>query len=69
MFHEKSRSQKFRNIHRKTPVLESFFNKVTDLQTPTQVFSCEYCEIFKNTYFEEHLQTTASASVFLTRIP
>ena len=24
-------------------------------KTPTQVFSCEYCEIFKNTYFEEHL--------------
>ena len=22
----------------------------------TQVFSCEYCEIFKNTYFEEHLR-------------
>ena len=26
----------------------------------TQVFSCEYCEIFKNTYFEERLQTGAS---------
>ena len=25
---------------------------------------CEYCEIFKNTCFEEHLQTAASASVF-----
>ena len=24
------------------------------------VFSCEYCEIFKNTYFEEHLRTSAS---------
>ena len=30
-------------------------------QTPTQVLSCEYCETFKNTYFEEHLQTAASA--------
>ena len=29
-------------------------------ETPTQVFSCKICEIFKNTYFEEHLQTTAS---------
>ena len=28
--------------------------------TPTQVFSCEYCEVFKNTYFEEHLQTADS---------
>ena len=24
------------------------------------MFSCEICEIFKNTYFEEHLRTTAS---------
>ena len=24
------------------------------------MFSCEYCEIFKNTYFKEHLQTAAS---------
>ena len=25
-----------------------------------QVFSCEFCEIFKNTFFTEHLRTTAS---------
>ena len=25
-----------------------------------QVFLCEYCEIFKNTYFEEQLWTAAS---------
>ena len=24
------------------------------------MFFCEYCEIFKNTYFEKHLRTTAS---------
>ena len=24
------------------------------------MFSCEYCEIFKNTYFEEHLKIAAS---------
>ena len=36
--------------------LESVFNKVV----PTQVFSSEYCKIFKNTYFEEHLRTAAS---------
>ena len=23
--------------------------------TPAQVFSTEYCEIFRNVYFEEHL--------------
>ena len=26
----------------------------------TQVFSCEYCKIFKKTYFEEHLRTATS---------
>ena len=29
----------------------------TKKETPTQVFSCE---VFKNTYFEEHLRMTAS---------
>ena len=28
-------------------------------KTPIQVFSCEYCEIFQNTYFEKHLRTAA----------
>ena len=27
------------------------------------MFSCEYCKVFKNTYFEKHLQMAASASV------
>ena len=27
-------------------------------ETPTQVFSCEICKIFNNTYFKEHLRTT-----------
>ena len=27
------------------------------------MFSCEYCEIFKNTYFEEHLGTAASRKI------
>ena len=26
-------------------------------ETPTQVFSCEYCEIFKNTSFEKSLKS------------
>ena len=29
-------------------------------ETLTQVFSCEYCEISKNTFFTEHLWATAS---------
>ena len=58
---------KFCNSHRKTPDLGSLFNcKPDGLQlyykkTPTQVFFCEHCEIFKSTYFKEHLRTSASA--------
>ena len=42
-----------------------FFNKVAGLQparlkeTPPQVFSCEFCEISKNTFHTEHLRTIA----------
>ena len=35
-----------------------FFIKLKTV-TPTKVFSCEYCEVFKNTYFENHLKTAA----------
>ena len=38
-----------------------FFNKVTGLR-PAQVFPCEFCEFSKNTFFTEHLQTTASGN-------
>ena len=31
-----------------------------DSNTTTQVFSCEHCEIFKNTCSEENLRTTVS---------
>ena len=44
-----------------------FFNKVADLacnfikkENLAQVFSSEFCEISKNTFFTEHLLTTAS---------
>ena len=43
-----------------------FFNKVAGgscniiKDTLAQVFSCEFCEIFKNTFFTEHLWVTAS---------
>ena len=50
-------SGKFRKCHKKKPVLESVFNKK---ETPTQIFSCEICEISKNTHFEENLLTAAS---------
>ena len=31
------------------------------------MFSLEYCEIFQNTYFEEHLQTAASSGKTYSR--
>ena len=37
-------------------------------EIPTQVLSCEYCEIFKNTYFEEHLRTAASVLLIIKLI-
>ena len=36
-------------------------------ETPTQAFSCEICEIFKSTYFQEQLPMTASDKLVLTR--
>ena len=53
------------NVHWKTPVLESLFNNFASLnglklywkETLTQqVFSCEYCEIFRKSFFIEHLR-------------
>ena len=50
-------------------MLVFLLNKVVDVQacnfiknreTATQGFSCEYCAIFKNNFFEEHLSTVAS---------
>ena len=33
---------------------------ISEAETPTQVFLCECCEIFKNTFFTEHLPEIAS---------
>ena len=37
-------------------------------EIPTQVLSCEYCEIFKKTYFEKHLRTAASVLLIIKLI-
>ena len=34
-------------------------------QTLVQVFSCEFCEISKNTFFTEHLRMTASVATVM----
>ena len=46
MIFKKSFSQKLYNIQRKV--------------VPTKVFSCKYCEIFKNNYFEQHQRKATS---------
>ena len=60
---QKRFSQKFRKIYRKTPVSVSrkpqacsFIKK----ETLTQVFSCEFCKNFKNTFLTEYLRETSS---------
>ena len=47
------------------------FNKLLSLtcnfikkEALAQVFSCEFCEISKNTFFTEHVWATASVSCF-----
>ena len=65
--------QKFRKIHRKTHVSESLFliklqvetYKFINQETLTQVFPCEFCKIFKNTFFTEHLWMVASGLLLL----
>ena len=68
-------SSKFRKIHRKTLAQESLFNKVAGLRPATlfkketlaQVFSCEFCEILKNTFFDRTSLVAASefVSIFM----
>ena len=70
------RAKEGKNTHRRCFIIKDVFKKFAIftrkhlyripsllcwMWTSTQVFSCEYCEIFKNTYIEEHLPTTASA--------
>ena len=55
VFYEKTYSEKFCSIHKKVAGLE-----LIEKETPTQLFSSEYCEFLKNTYLEEHLLMAAS---------
>ena len=47
-------------------VLKKLFLKIWK-ESPTQVLSCEYCEILKKTYFEEHVRTAAPNSIHFDR--
>ena len=66
------KSSTLRNIHRKTSVLESFFDKVTGLQacncTKKRLQHSHFpgnIANFKNTYFEKHMPTAASDSSYI----
>ena len=73
ILHDISRSSRpDAEFTRKHPCWSFFSIKMQDgdtwnfiKKTPTQILSCEICEIFKNTYFKEHLRKNASASQVL----
>ena len=50
------------NVSLQKQPLEVFYKKtiLKLLRFQHKCFSCKHCEIFKNTYFEEHLRTAAS---------
>ena len=68
LFCRKAALKSYAEFTRKHPCWSFFSIKMQDgdawnfvKKTPTQILSCEICKIFKNTYFKEHLRTTASA--------
>ena len=56
VFSKKRSSYKFRQIQRKTNTWMQLYFK----ETPAPAFSSEFCKIFRNTYFVEHLLTVTS---------
>ena len=54
-----SPAKKIKNVSGHNVTQKSLLKK-----TPAKVLSCEYCNIFKNTYFEEHLRTATSVFCF-----
>ena len=68
---------RLRKINRKISALERIFNKVATIhlpfatlikeETPAQVLSCEFWEIFKNIFFIKHLCVTPSVTLALLK--
>ena len=54
----------FRSRHQRCSVKKGAACNFIKKETLAQVFSQEFCEISKNTFFTEHLRTTASAVYF-----
>ena len=70
MFCDKGAFQNFVKFTGKHLCWGLFLNKVAGLrpatlleETPTQVFSCEFCEIFKNTFSYETPPETIEAKL------
>ena len=61
VFYKTSDFEKFAKFLGKHLCQSLFFNK----ETPAQMFSCEFGEIFKNTSFIEHLLTNVSIDINL----
>ena len=61
MYHKLKKCLNSRSSHQRCTTEKAARPATLLKETPTKVFSSEYCEIFKNTYFEENLRTTASA--------
>ena len=60
MFCKKGVLKKFAKFAGKYLCQSLFFNKVSGLKALAQVFSCEFCGIFKNTCFYRTLLVAAS---------
>ena len=52
VFYKKKCSEKIRKIHRKTPVLESLFNKIVDVR-PEDCFHVNFANFFTKPFFVE----------------
>ena len=52
----------FAQPQKNVPSIQKQLYNFIKKETLTQVFSCEFCEILKNTFLIEHLPTTASIS-------
>ena len=60
MLYKKAGLENFAIFTGKHPCYILFLITLPAFRSPIQVFSSEYCEMFQNTYFEEHMQTAAS---------
>ena len=74
VFYKKAVLKNFAIFTEKHPRLSLFLNKNTSLQSwnyqkeaLTQVLSCEYCETFKSTCFEQHLWTAVWTFSYMSK--